>query len=123
MATRAVTITRITTAGDREVHVAQWAGLTQATLDDGAPVEMPGSWQRSVQVQGTLGAGGSVKIEGSNDGTNYQVLHDPQGVALDITALSIKAIQDLPRYIRPRVTAGDGTTSLTVTMLMRREKA
>lgn len=121
MATRAVTITRLITSGDREVHLATWTGLLNG--DDGAPIEMPGSWQRSAQFQGTLGAGGSCRIEGSNDSVNYQVLHDPQGIALDVIALSIKAIQDLPRLIRPRVTAGDGTTTLTVSMLLRREKA
>lgn len=123
MAVRASSIARITTAGDREVHVVTWAGLTQATLDTGDPIEMPASWQRSVQVLGTLGAGGSVRIEGSNDGTNYHVLADAQGVALDINALSTKIVATLTRYIRPRVTAGDGTTSLSVIMLMRREKA
>jgi hypothetical protein len=59
-------------------------------------------------------------IEGSNDGTNYHTLNDPQGNALDIAALKIEQILEVTRYIRPRVTAGDGTTSLSVTMIVGR---
>jgi len=81
---------------------------------------MPGSADRSVQVTGTFGAGGNLRIEGSNDGTNYSALTDPQGNALDFTATKIEGVLELTRYIRPRATAGDGTTSLTVTMILRR---
>jgi hypothetical protein len=58
-----------------------------------------------------------VRLEGSNDGTNYAALTDPQGNALDITTAKVEQIMELTRYIRPRVTAGDGTTSLTVTVM------
>jgi hypothetical protein len=94
----------------------QWAGLTQASLDDGAPVELSDYADRSIQVQGTIGAAGSCRIEGSNDGTNYVVLTDPQGTALNVVAAGvIEQVQEMTRYIRPRITAGDGTTNLTVT--------
>lgn len=119
MATRAKAITTLQTRGDR-VWISSWTGLTQATADDGEAFEMPGAADRSVQVVGTFGAGGSVRLEGSNDGTNYAVLSDPQGNALDITTAKIEAITELTRYIRPRVTAGDGTTALAVTVLVRR---
>jgi len=48
------------------------------------------------------------------------VLTDPQGNALDITAAKIEAISENVRLIRPRVTAGDVTTSLAVTILFRK---
>jgi hypothetical protein len=73
-----------------------------------------------VQVQGTFGASGSVSVEGSNDGVNYHTLRDPQGVSLTFTAAGLKAVLELTRFIRPRVTAGDGTTALTVTLVARR---
>lgn len=119
MATITGIYTRIVTHGDRG-HVIQWTPMTNSGSDVGTPVEMPGSADRSVQVTGTFGTGGSVRIEGSNDGTNYAVLTDPQGNALDITTAKIETIMELTRYIRPRVTAGDGTTSLTVTMLVKK---
>jgi hypothetical protein len=74
----------------------------------------------SLQVTGTFGAGGSVAMEGSNDGTNFVALRDPQGVTIAITAAGIKAVLEAVREYRPHVTAGDGTTALTVTAYFRR---
>jgi hypothetical protein len=73
-----------------------------------------------VQVSGTFGVGGSVVIEGSNDGVNFIVLADPQGSALTFTVARIEQILELPRYVRPRVTAGDATTNLAITICMRK---
>ena len=117
MATIAAAIEEIKTWGD-DCHVITWTPL--ANGDDGQRIEMPGSADRSVQIEGTFGAGGNLRIEGSNDGTNYRPLVDPQGNALDITSAKIEQVLEIVRYIRPRVTAGDGTTSLTVTMIVRR---
>lgn len=119
MATIQHTLSALSTLNDN-VHVVVWADMTKTTDDVGTAVEMPGSADRSVQVTGTFGSGGSCRIEGSNDGTNYVVLTDPQGNALNLTAATIEAISELTRYIRPRVTAGDVNTSLTVTMLVKR---
>jgi hypothetical protein len=90
-----------------------------ANGDSGSPYEMRQQADRSVQIAGTFGAGGSVNVEGSNDGTNYQILRDPQGVALTFTAAGLKQVLEITNYIRPRVTAGDGTTALTITLLAR----
>ena len=112
MATRAFVIVDQNT---RSV-TGQWSGLTQASLDDGTPVELPDYADRSIQVQGTIGAAGNLRVEGSNDGTNYVVLTDPQGTALTIVAAGvIEQIQEITRFIRPRITAGDGTTNLVCT--------
>lgn len=113
-------ITNLSTFGNTGVHIYSWTPMTFSGSDVGLPIEMPGSADRSVQVTGTLGTGGSVRIEGSMDGVTYAVLTDPQGNALDINSLKIETIMEVVRYIRPRVTAGDGTTSLTVQILMRR---
>lgn len=71
---------------------------------------------KSVQVLGTFGAGGSVNVEGSNDGgTTWAVLNDSRGEgnALTFTAADVRVINENPDLIRLNVTAGDGTTSLT----------
>lgn len=107
----------ITTRGDN-CHIVTWSTLTNG--DDGAPVQMPGSADRTVQVFGTFGAGGNVRIEGSNDGLHWSALRDAVHAELDVTAESIRQVLEVVRYMRPRVTAGDGTTSLTVVMLVRR---
>lgn len=120
MATITPTISSPTTHGNMKTHVYSWTPITFSGTDVGAAIEMPGSADRTVQVTGTFGAGGSVRVEGSLDGVTYAILTDPQGNALDITTAKIETIMELVRYIRPRITAGDGTTSLTVQILMRR---
>src|SRR5689334_9307236 len=67
---------------------------------------------RSVSVGGTFGAGGSVSIKGCIDGTNYIVLTDPQGNNITKTAAAIEQIMEGTPFIRPEVTAGDGTTAI-----------
>jgi hypothetical protein len=118
MATRTHTVSRVQTYGDR-AHVLSWAGLLNG--DDGTPVEMPGSADRSIQFVGTFGAGGTIVLEGSNDGVNYVTLTDPQGNAISKTAAGIEAVLELTRFVRPRVTAGDGTTDLQAHLLVKRD--
>lgn len=95
-----------------------WSGLLNG--DTGQPVEVPGHADKTVQIEGTFGAGGTCVIQGSNDGTNYQSLTDPQGNAISKTAASIEMVAEHTRYIRPNITAGDGTTSLTVSLMAKR---
>jgi hypothetical protein len=110
--------TRDQTFGNSGVHFVQWTPLLNG--DSGAPYSMAGFADRSVQVTGTFGAGGTVLIEGSNDGSTFVTLNDPQGVALSKTGAALQEISQITRFIRPRVSAGDGTTSITVTLLARR---
>jgi hypothetical protein len=103
------------------VSLVQWTPLTftGGVGDSGAPIELPNYSDRSVQVTGTFG-GGTIVIEGSIDGTNYVTLTDPSSTALSKTSAFIEGILELVRFIRPRVTAGDGTTSLTCTMIFKK---
>lgn len=73
---------------------------------------------KSVQVIGTFN-GGTVVIEGSNDGTNWVTLSDPQGNALSKTAAFLEQILEATRYVRPRVSAGTGV-DLDVFFVLRR---
>jgi hypothetical protein len=58
------------------VHFVQWTPMLNG--DSGAPFGMTGFADRSAQIVGTFGTGGTVLIEGSNDGTNYATLNDPR---------------------------------------------
>lgn len=100
------------------VVLMTWSGLLNG--DTGAGAQWVDYSDRCIQVTGTFGAGGSVTIQGSNDGTNWAALSDPQGNALTFTATKIEQALELPRYVRPSVTAGDGTTNLVVTICMRK---
>jgi hypothetical protein len=117
MAERTPTITASLSANE-DFHIVQWTGLLNT--DTGAPVQMPGSTLRSVQVTGTFGSG-SVAIHGSNDGTNYAALPDPGGTTIAISSAGIKAIGAVTRYIKPVVSGGGGTTSLVATLLVVKE--
>lgn len=115
-------ITTLSTFGDRGTRIITWGPM--ANGDIGLPIEMPGKSDRSVQVFGTFGAGGNLRVEGSNEVTaaTYTPLNDPQGNVLDITAAKVEQLLELTHHIRPRVTAGDGTTALTVVMLIKGER-
>lgn len=93
-----------------------------ANGDDGQPFDLMDYPDRSVQLTGTLGAGGTATIEGSNDETTFQGLADPQGNALAMNTLKIEQIMELPLKTRPRITGGDGTTALNVIFICRRQK-
>lgn len=100
--------------GHRNAVLVQW---TLANGDTGAPYSGFGIIDGSVQVEGTFGTGGSVRMELSNDGTNYQIAADPQGNDVVKTTADMETLLDIiGRQIRPNCTAGDGTTSLVVTL-------
>jgi hypothetical protein len=106
--------------GNMHGALVVWTGLLNG--DDGSAVEGCDYADRTVQINGTFGSGGSVTLQGSNDGTNWYALTDPQGNAITKTAAGLEVIAEGPRYIRPLVTAGDGATSLTVTLWARRNR-
>jgi len=127
MAALAPTIQRIDTHLD-DAHVLSWTPLT-TTDDRGVAIEMPGSADRTIQFMGTFGAGGTIVLQGSNvaapasaTDADWVTLTDPQGNAISKTAASIESVLELTRWIRPRVTAGDGTTSLTAYSALRPNK-
>ena len=119
MATRDLTLDGTGDTGDNAgCRFVTWTGLLNG--DVGSPAELAAYSDQSVQLVGTLGTGGKCVIQGSNDGTNWATLNDPQGNILELTALKIEAIAELVRYVRPNITAGDGTTNLSVIMLAKR---
>ncbi|HEY8837230.1 MAG TPA: hypothetical protein VIO16_06010 [Dehalococcoidia bacterium] len=105
-------------SGGQDAVVISWGPMVNG--DTGTPVKRPDLVDRSMQVTGTFGAGGSVAVEGSNDGVNYYALSNPQGTVIAVTTAGIVQIEEATVFVRPHVTAGDGTTSLTCTMCARR---
>lgn len=100
-------------------NLYSWTPLT-TTNSDGAPCYYTGAGDRTIQVVGTFGAGGTIVIEGTLDGTNFATLKDAGGTALSLTAAGIRTVLENVLAIRPRVTAGDGTTSLTALLCVRK---
>lgn len=93
-----------------------WETLTNG--DTGRPLLCPHFADKSVQVTGTFGSGGTVILEGSNDGTNWETLNDPQGTAISLTVAGMYQVLENTKMVRPSVTAGDGATDLDVTMIV-----
>lgn len=93
--------------------------------DDGTHISPRGSYTLDFQVVGTLGAAGSISIEGSNlpapgaTDANYFVCTDTHGNAATYTAAAGDAINETPKHVRPHVTGGDGTTDLDVYLVVR----
>jgi hypothetical protein len=112
----ATTLTRTEPAVDLVLH--SW---TLVNGEAGAAQEELSSGDRCFQVTGTFGTGGTVIIEGSVDGTNWFQLRDPSSTLLSFTAAGLKAVLEAVPYIRPRVTGGDGTTSLVCLISLRRK--
>ena len=105
------------------VRIIKW---TLLDLDDsGAPYFAPQYSSKVIQWTGTPGVGGAGKIQGSMEpGTPvWGTLHNPQGadasvVAADITAnLIVQMLEDCYQ-IRPFMTGGDGTTNVTVYLMV-----
>ena len=103
-----------------ENQVYTWTSLT-TTNTDGQPAGYSGSGDRTIQVTGTFGAGGTVHVQGSNDGSNWFQLKDPSNTAIAFTAAGLRAILESPLYVRPYINAGDGTTSITAILAVRRQ--
>jgi hypothetical protein len=98
-----------------ESLTATWTGLQNGFI--GAPTPSRLSKAAAIQVTGVFGSGGSIKIQGSNDAINWA---DVSASPLTATtgAGFFAALNALPRYLRPNVTAGDSTTSLNVTAVL-----
>jgi hypothetical protein len=110
--------------GVNKTRYFSWVGLGQG--DSGQPAECPSYMDKTLQVFGTFGA--TLTIQGSND---PRVASDPNNAVWftlvdpherDVTATSAKAevLLENPRFIRPLVTGGDGSTDITAIMCARK---
>lgn len=117
MATVTPTVLQLEGFGDAITYTY----TNMANGDVGAPIAAAQWADRTVQVFGTFGAGGTLTVQGSNDGgTTWATVNDPSSTALTATAAKVKSVLEITRQLRPNITAGDGTTSLTVVILVRR---
>ena len=117
MATVAAAPVPVKGFGD-DANVVTWTPLTSAN-NVGAAVEAPGMSDRSVQFSGTWDSATAV-LQGSNDGTTWFTLTDPQGNAISATADKLEMIEELTRYIRPSTSGGGGSQSISCIVLMKR---
>lgn len=110
MTTRAYTVLEAANGGKE--MVVEWAGLLNG--ENGAPVILSGPARTFFwEVTGTFGTGGSVSMRGAASAI-YSTLIQVNNSAATFTAAGATATRGSPRRVAPFVTAGDGTTNLTV---------
>jgi hypothetical protein len=98
----------------RESWTVEWTNLTGT--DTGVQMSLGDANDKSVQITGALG-GGTITIEGSNNGTDWAVLSDPQGNPLVFTSSGkIEAILEAVAFLRPSFT---GVTNASVFVFAR----
>lgn len=85
------------------IAVYTWSPLVNSG-DVGQEVNGAGFTDRSFQIEG----GGTVVIEGSNDGVSYYTLHDPFNQLISITVAQIVQVTEITTWVRPRVVVGAG---------------
>ena len=111
------TINEVST-GDGSVQLHSWTLLTANT--DGAPLSAVEWADRTWQATGTFG-GATVVLQGSNDGVNWFNLSNAAGgTAISLTAAGGAATIELPRFVRPFLSAAGIGASITVTLCARR---
>jgi hypothetical protein len=102
-------------------YVATWSGLLQSSSDVGSAVGVPLCDILTFQLSGTLGTGGVITLQGTNDGSNWGTLHTPSGADATLDAIGeFCTVVETPISVRPNVTAGNGSTNLTVIMVAQK---
>jgi hypothetical protein len=127
MATRLHSLIQTEDEDYARVRIIEWTGLLNG--DDGEWIRVPFWADKCVHAYGTYGAGGNVKMEGtalltSPSGNQVDSLADQGGAIINMTDVEggrIATILDNTVRIRPRVSAGDGTTSITVRLVVKRD--
>lgn len=112
------TVLQVTKFVERGVLQTTWTGLTTTNTLGGAE-NLDRFPMHSIQIGGTFG-GATATVEGSDDGITYFTLtgENPAGGAdalVSATSANRFDVQNVvPHFIRPKVTGGDGTTSINV---------
>jgi len=96
-----------------------WEAIT-TTNDVGNWIKIPDYPDKTVQIVGNFGTGGTLDIEGSNDGTNAAILTDTRGNSITKTAAYLGSMAENPLYIRPMLSAGTGAVDLDIIVIARR---
>jgi hypothetical protein len=106
------------------VNVYQWANL--GTADTPLGLDLGAHADRTFQVSGVL-SGATVKCAGTNDpAVPYALLTDGADNGISISSYpsgfdsAAEIVAPATRLIKPVITGGDGSTSVTVTLYVRR---
>lgn len=112
-----ITAVKQDTTGMVGILLYLWEALTAANLD-GSRIRCPQYTDKTVQILGTFD-GATCTMQGSNDGSTWFSLTDPQGNAIAKAAAAGEAIIESPLWIRPLVSGAGAGTDLDVYIICR----
>ena len=96
-----------------------WETVKNGDTATALPISEQWGLAASVQATGTFSSG-SVKMEHSNDGTNWFTAKDLQGTDIDLSADGIAEFSLSSAYIRPNFSGGSaGTGDVDVIVVFR----
>ena len=110
-------------SNDGSVFTIVWGPLTTtdragSMIGRTGGLSVPRLSDKTIHFTGNFGAGSPLlTLQGSNDGINWLPLTDSQGTAITYGAAALEAVIENPLYIRPSLSGGDGTTSVTATLV------
>lgn len=107
------------TVGGNDTLLVIWRNMAQG--DVGQTAQLPSWADCSFQAVGVFGAAGAAAINGSNDGVSFGLLNDPFGVPLSLGDVKPRQATERCEHVRPQITGGDVTTSISVWALFRRQ--
>lgn len=82
-----------------------WEALATGDTVNGLKLSGTGARRGAVQIIGNFG-GATVKIQTSNDGTNFADIKDIHNAAVSTTAAAIFEITSAALYIKPAISGG-----------------
>jgi hypothetical protein len=100
--------------------VVTWPNIPNGNQGD--PFEVSGFLLGSVDWQGTIGAGFSARLEGTDNPNGAPAVWGAiPNWTTTVAGLLVPSADTYPvfvRFVRPNITAGDGTTSMTARLLL-----
>lgn len=104
----------MTYAINDKLQTVTWEALGDNETGATLRVNPAGLALSTVTMTGTFG--GTVYLEGSNDGTNFYSLRDVRGNLIELTAAGLVELSTGARYIRARSGAGVSDVDVKVTL-------
>lgn len=103
------------------VQEIRWDLITP-TNDEGSWIELPDFPDKTIHINGIWTTAGEITIYGANDQSfNPFILSDIRGDNLVKTADYGGNIAENPRFIKPALTAGSGSVSLSIVLMCVRK--
>jgi hypothetical protein len=116
MATVSPIFSTVTAPGGDVTRVA-WAAMATGDTINALTVSAQAAVVGSVQFTGTFG-GATVKLQVSNDGTNFVDMKDLTGASVTATAAGYFEFTTAGLYLRPTISGGTGD-AVTATLVLR----